>query len=199
MKLPPASLPWKRSRRTRNARALTLVEMMITMAVFSLVVVGMISMNTFGYRMSALTGSALTSIGYSLSALDSIRDEVRGASSVLVGNGTGVLFTATGAAGNTLQIYPTNNSSYLQIYLDTNSAGIYLLSSSNSNPYLIASGITNQSAFQLVNYAGNALSNALDHYAITMTLQFSQLAYHLPGNTYDYYTLQTTMTPRTQN
>jgi hypothetical protein len=187
---------WKR---TRDTRAFTLTEMMTAIAVFMLSVVGLISLQTFCYRMSALTGSELTSVGYGLTALDSIRDEVRGASSVLVGNGTGTLFSATGTTGNTLEIYPTTNSNYIQVYLNTNSTSLYLINGSNSSPFLIAAGITNQTAFQLVNYTGNTYTNTLDHYAITMTLQFRQLAYTVPSGTYECYTMQTTMTPRTQN
>jgi len=199
MKSHPANPPWKPWRRSTNARAFTLAEMMVTMAVFGLVVTAMVSVQFFGFKMSSLTQSKLINVGYGLKALDAIRDEVRSASSVQVGNGTGVLFTVTGTLGNTLQIYPTTNSNHIQVYLDTNADSLYVLNSTNSSPFLIASGIINQSAFQTVGYQGNISTNAQEHYAITMTLQFSQVAYKLPTNTYDYYTLQATMTPRSQN
>jgi len=182
-----------------NARGFTLTEMMITGAIFLLVVMGMVSLQFFGFTMSSLTQSKLINVGYGLTALDSIRDEVRSASSVQVGNGTGTLFTATGTSGNTLQIYPTTNNNYMQVYLNTNNFSLYVLNSTNSGPFFIASGIINQSAFKTVNYQGNVSSNAQEHYAVTMTLQFSNVAYTLPTNTCDYYTLQATMTPRSQN
>lgn len=200
MKLSFAHKPPKQLRDRPRARAFTLTEMMTTMAVFLLVIIAMISMNTFGYRMSAKTGCALTSVAYGLSALDSIRDEVRGANSVQIGNGTGTLFTATGSVGNTLKIYPTtNNNSWLEVYLNTNAQALYLLNGSNSSPYLIASGITNRSAFQMMNYQGSTVTNTQGRYAVAMTLQFSQIAYQLPSNVWDYFTLQATMTPRSQN
>jgi len=199
MHLPSANLPSKPGSRARKALAFTLTEMMVTMAVFLLVVIAMVSLQTFGVRMTSITASKLTSIGYSLTALDAIRDEVRGANSVFVGNGTGALFTATGTVGNTLEIFPTTNNSYIQVYLNTNSGSLYTLHGTNSGAFLIASGITNHVAFQSMNYAGNIATNSQDHYTITMTLKFCQLAYQVPGKTYDYYTMEATMTPRTQN
>jgi hypothetical protein len=45
----------------------------------------------------------------------------------------------------------------------------------------------------------NIVAGSTEHYTIGMTLQFSQLAYSTPIPAYDYYTLQTLMTPRMQN
>lgn len=199
MKLQSTSLPWKGWRGANKTRAFTLTEMVTALAIFSLIAIALCSLQIVGFQMSSLTESKLISIGYSLTALNAIRDEVRSASSVVVGNGTGSGFKVAGAAGNTMQIYPTTNSNYIQVYLDTNTTALYMLNSSNQSPFLIASNIINEAVFQTVNYQGNISTNTQEHYAIKMTLQFRQLAYRIPVNTYDYYTLQATMTPRTQN
>jgi hypothetical protein len=118
---------------------------------------------------------------------------------VQVGNVTGSTWTTTNTSG-TLRIYPTTNlSQYLQVYLNTNNGTLYLSNNSNNSQFTLASNLVNQLLFQAVNYQGNVWTNAQDHYAIEMTLQFSQLAYRVPTNSYTLYTLQTTMMPRAQN
>jgi len=199
MKPQPPNLIFNPSRRAIRAGGFTLVEMMTTLGIFSLIVIAMCSLQVFGFMMTSATQSKLTSINYSLEALNAIRDEVRGATSVLVGNGTGALFTATGTTGTTLKIFPAGSSNYLQVYLNTNDDSLFVLNGTNSKPFFLASGIINRSPFRVVNYQGVLLTNPLDHYAVKMSLQFSQLSYTLPAKTCDYYTLQATMTPRTQN
>ena len=83
-----------------NLRAFTLVELMITMAIFMMLVLAMVGVQIFGFKINALTTSKLMTTAYSLKALDQIQSQVRGASSVVVGNGTSLAsFTATGTTG----------------------------------------------------------------------------------------------------
>lgn len=171
---------------------------MTTLAIFSLVVIAMASLQIFGLRVNAITSSKLESTAYSLKALDQIRDLVCEANSVSVGDGNSSSFTATGTSGNALQVYLTTNSNYLRFYLATNTTALYELNSTNNNLSLLASNVVDQTVFEAVNFQGNILSGDQEHYAILLTLQFAQLAYTVPTNTYDYYTLQTEMTPRTQ-
>lgn len=184
--------------RRRLARAFTLAEMITTLAIFSLVVIAMVSLQIFGLKVNAITSSKLESTAYSLKVLDEIRDPVCEASSVSVGDGNRTAFSATGTSGNALQVYPTTNNNYLRFYLATNTRALYELNSTNNNLSLIASNVVNQTVFEAVNFQGNLLSGNQEHYAIEMTLQFAQLAFTVPSNTYDYYSLQTEMTPRTQ-
>jgi hypothetical protein len=122
---------------------------------------------------------------------------------VQVGNWDGTSFTAANISGNALQIYPTTNlTSYIRFYVATNTAAfcnLYQLASGGQPPALIASNIINQTVFQMQDYQGNVWANGQGNYTIQMTLQFLQLDYTIPTNTYDYYTLQTLMTPRIQN
>ncbi len=199
MKSPSGHLPSKPRGRASSAQAFTLVEMMATVAIFLLVVLALVGLQIFAFKMTALTASTLSSLAYSLKSLSQIRDQVCGAYAVQVGNVIGGTWTPTNNSG-TLRIYPTTNlSQYLEVYLNTNNATLYLSNNSNNSQFPLASNLANQLPFQTVDYQGNAWSNPQDHYAIEMTLQFSQLAYTVPTNTYVLYTLQTTMTPRAQN
>lgn len=203
MKSLPNNSSQKPLARRMAPHAFTLAEMMTTMAIFSLVVLAMVSLQIFGFKMNSLTSSKLRSTAYSLKVLDQLRNQVRGASLVQVGNGSSTSFTTTGTNGNALQIYPTTNlNNYIRFYLATNTAALYNFYrlTNGGQPALIASNIINQTVFQMEDYQGsNIVSSGTEHYTIQMTLQFSQLAYLAPIGAYDYYTLQTLMTPRMQN
>jgi len=198
MKTFPKSRSPKSPLLTAAARAFTLAEMMTSLAIFSLVVIAMVSLQIFGFKMNAMAASKLKSTVYSLKTLNQIRKQVRSANSVAVGNGDRTSFTSN-TSGNALQIYPTTNTDdYIRFYLAANTTALYMLNSASNNPTLIATNITNQVVFQMVDYQGNPLTNSQEHYAIKMKLQFTQLSYSVPSYNYDYYALQTVMTPRLQ-
>jgi hypothetical protein len=135
----------------------------------------------------------------SLKALDQIQCQVRGASSVTVGNGTNLAaFSPTGTSGNALMIQPPTGGANL-LYLATNTGTLYEFLSLGNRVVTIASAITNRVPFLTVDCNGNNTSSSgVEHYAIEMTLQFVQTNYQAPTKVYDYYTFQTAMTPRTQ-
>ena len=181
------------------ARAFTLPEMMTALSIFSFVVLGVVSVQLFGLKMNGLAASKLGSMASSLKVLNQIRDQVLEANSVAVGNGSSTSFTATGTSGNAVQIYPgTNTSIYLRFFVSPDTASLYELTSTNNQMWMIAPNITNQTVFQTVDFQGNISSSSQEHYAIRMTLQFMRLDFTLPTNTYNYYTLETEMTPRSQ-
>ena len=199
MKSSLADSSQKSRRGATTAHAFTSAEIMTALAIFSLVVIAMVSLQTFGFKMNALTASKLKSTAAGLKVLDQIRDRVREADSVVVGNGNSTSFTTTGTSGNALQIYPgTNANDYLRFYVATNTTTLYELDSLNGQVSVIAANIVNLSAFQAVDFQGNISSSSQEHYAIRLTLQLRQLKYTVPTNTYDYYTLETEMTPRSQ-
>jgi type II secretory pathway pseudopilin PulG len=193
------SMPRQASARAMNARAFTLVELMITMTIFMMLTLAMVGVQIFGFKMNALTTNKLRSTAYSLKALDQIQSQIRGASSVLVGKGTSLAsFASTGTNGPALMICsPTGGSNLL--YLSTNTGGLYEIFSANNQQMTVASNLTNQVVFQTVDCHGNNISSSsIEHYAIRMTLQFFQVNYRVPTNVYEYYTFQTEMTPRSQ-
>ena len=180
-------------------RAFTLPELLVAMTIFLLVVVDVVSLQIIGLKMNALAANKLKSTSSSLKVLNQIRNQVLEARSVAVGNGSGTSFTLTGTSGNALQIYPSNNTnSYLRFFQSTNTDALYEWNSTNNELWLLAPYITNQMVFETVDFQGNSSSRSQEHYAIRMTLQFQQLDYRVPTNTYEYYTLETEMTPRGQ-
>jgi len=185
---------------TIGVRAFTLVELMVTMAIFLLLVMAMVAVQVFGFKINSLTTSKLKFTASSLKALDQIQGQVRGASSVVAGNGSSLAsFSSTGTSGNALKIQPPTGGANL-LYLATNTGTLYEIYSANNKKITVGSGITNRVVFQTVDYNGNNVSStSLEHYAIRMTLKFSQVNYRVPVAVSDCYTFQTEMTPRTQN
>lgn len=179
--------------------AFTIPELLLALSVFVVAVFGIVSLQILGLKMNAIAASKMMSTASGLKSLNAVRNQVMGANSVVVGNGSSNSFTATGTIGNALQIYPTTNTSnYIRFYLSSEDNTLYELNNTNDLLMAIAPNVTNDTVFQTVDFEGNTSSSSREHYAIKMTLQFSQLDYKVPKKMYEYYTLETEMTPRTQ-
>jgi type II secretory pathway pseudopilin PulG len=207
-----------RSRHTKFC-GFTLVEMMMAVGVFLFIFIGtMVAIQIFGLRVYSLAATKLTATEGGRETLNQLRDQIREAKTVYVGNCSSVgassftLIPLTSAQqGNALQIFPTTNlNSYAIYYLNTNDVPTNVLdmamasitnSSTNfGTPTVLASYITNQMIFDAEDYMGNIATNtsSLDNrLVIKVTMQFSQWEYPIGYvgvggfNAYDYYQLRT--------
>jgi prepilin-type N-terminal cleavage/methylation domain-containing protein len=111
------------------ARGFTLVEMMVAIAVFALVVLVTVSMQIYAARVYTLAATKLTATEEARETMNDIRDQVRGARLVYVGNyvyNTGnppvdfaPIANGDSQQGNALMIYPNaNTNSFTLVYLD---------------------------------------------------------------------------------
>lgn len=176
---------------------------MVAMAIFSLVVLAVLSGQLFGMRLFNVTATKLSASQGARSALGRLRDEVRSGKMLYVGYGNAGSFTNIRnnqpQAGNALQIYPTaSTNSFVRYYLDIGDQQLKRATSFGP-PGVIASYITNLNVFQAEDYAGNALTNDQNNRVISMTLEFYQWEFPVArvGAYYDNYRLQTKMTRRT--
>ncbi len=204
-----ALLPTPSSQQGRHARgqaAFTLAEVMTTMAIFSLVMIGVIYSHVFGLRMFNITATKLGASQGARSALDRVRDDIRSAKVLYVGNGDNTGFTnVTGTnprEGNALQIYPTASTNLFTRYdLDLSDQKLKRVDNGNGPPLVIAPYITNTVPFRAEDYAGNELTSDINDRVVHMTLDFYQWEFPVAqagvGAFYDYYQLQTRMTRRT--
>src|SRR5258705_7004593 len=96
------------SRTSRRTTAFTLTELMITMAVFTLLIAGIFSAQLMGMRMRRVSETKLSATAGARKTLNKIRDEVRAAKTLAVGNGGQSTFTRipnfSQQTGNALQI-----------------------------------------------------------------------------------------------
>ncbi|MFM8468655.1 MAG: PilW family protein [Limisphaerales bacterium] len=186
-------------------RAFTLVEMMISMALMTMVLGGVIYSHVMGGRLMQLTTAKLGANDSARKAFGKLQDEIRAAKTIKVGDGSATTFVAAtnGSAlqGRSLQNYPrTNTGWWIRYFSDTNASELRRVTSSNSTPQLIASYVTNAILFSKEDYLGSTLTTDTGNCAINVRLQFYQLSYPMTkigtNNFFDYYQLQTRITRR---
>lgn len=109
-------------------RGVSLVEMMVAIAVFSLVILSTVAMQIYAARVYTLAATKLSATEEARSAMNDVRDQVRGARLVYVGNyeySTGnppddfrPMTNGDPQEGNALMIYPTTTTnSFTLVYL----------------------------------------------------------------------------------
>jgi type II secretory pathway pseudopilin PulG len=211
-----------KNRSRRTCGGFTLVEMMLTVGIFLFIFTGvMVGMQVFGLRVYTLAATKLMATESARKTLDKMRDQIREAKTVYVGNCSAPLsssFSLIGLsnsqAGNALIIYPTTNQNYFSIYyLDTSTSTNYLtqfIVTNNATYYTnkLAGYITNNIVFDAEDYLGTVATNyqSLDNrQVIKVTMQFSQWEYPIAVvggndfNAYDYYQLRTRIFRRAFN
>ncbi|MEI9863789.1 MAG: hypothetical protein WDN00_04395 [Limisphaerales bacterium] len=153
MKLSPNKLTpaW---RRATSSLGFTMAEMMITMTLFSLVVIAMVSLQIFGLKVYKLSETKLIATTGGRQLMDKIRDPIRSGNTVMVGY-YNTSFTAIpdGSAqiGNALLISSlplgsviTNN--FTVFYQDQTSSSLFRVT--NNVRTLITGHVTNNLCFQ---------------------------------------------------
>jgi hypothetical protein len=195
--------------------------MVITVGVFLFIFTGIwISIQIFGLRIYTLAATKLVATTGGRQALNTIRDQIREAKIVYVGNCTNANFSSfqyiTNAPqqGNALIIYPTTNTANCTIFYLNTSTGTNCLVQfnvvSNATTYTttLTSYLTNQIVFDARSFDNVIVTNeqVLDNrLLIEVTMQFSQWEYPVAFvgtaglNMYDYYQLRTRVFRRAWN
>jgi Tfp pilus assembly protein PilW len=184
----------------------TLTEIMVTMVVIMMVLAAVISCHLLGLRLFELTKAKLGASDDARHAIGLLISEIRSAKIVRVGSGDLDSFTAVGVntphRGNALEVYATTNTNFWVRYFLDSDKKLKRATNGASTARVIASSISNsnQPVFSAEDFTGTPLLNNSRDYVIGLNLQFSQLQYPEveigPGQFYDYYQLQTRVTPR---
>lgn len=204
-------IPQSSPRAASPARqAFTLVELMVSMSIFSMVTVGMMSLHLFGQRQDQLVQSKLGASDQSRRSLSMLTDDIRSAKIYSIGNGEFSTFTAiangTAQQGNAVKLQLTTDPSrFVVYYFDTTERKLYRQHSGSPLPArtLIASGLTNFTAnsmsFRGENYRGATQTDLTHKGVVSVLLEFAQYQYPLtqvgPGLRYDYYKMEFKVTP----
>lgn len=182
--------------------AFTLPEMMVTLSIFSMLVIALVTTQIMGLKMHRISETKLISTAEGREAMNRARDEIRTSKMLAVGIGDAASFTPipnnAPQIGNALQIYPTTNKNmYVRYFMDgTNSLKRLALGKVQT----VANYVTNQIVFCAEDFSGTVLTNSQNNRVIRMTLEFYQ--WEFPGanvgngGIYDYYRLQTRVTRR---
>lgn len=179
--------------------AFTLPEIMITLAVFGLVVMATVSSQICGMRLFQISDTKLRIATDARQTLNHLRDEIWSSKLVYVGNGSSNSFSFIPDnhphIGNALRICATTDTnSYVYYFFDTNSACLMRMVGSNSLMTVIARNVTNQFVFSAEDFQGNTLTNYLNNRVIKMDLEMFQPEFF--GSVAEYYHLQTRVTQR---
>lgn len=188
-----------------NRSAFTLVELMVTMALFMVVIGGVIYSHITGLKMYELTKAKLGANDQTRTALGLLISEVRSAKSIEIGDVSGSTFTevvdGSPQQGTALEIHPTTDTNiYIRYYLDGSDKKLKRVTSSSSTPDMVAENITNSVVFTSENFAGTVLTQSQNNRVLGVTLQFYQIQYPLvgigEGQYFDFYQLTTRITRR---
>ena len=189
----------------RHLLAVTLIELLVTMTLTTFVVGGVVYSHIMGGRLMQFAAAKLGASDSARKAFGKLQDEIRAATTILIGNGTATNFTAipngTAMQGRAIQIFPTtNNNWWIRYFYVTNNSELRRVTSSNATPQLIASYVTNAVLFSKEDYLGNTLSADTGNSTVNIRLQFYQLSYPMTkvgtNNFYEYFQLQTRVTRR---
>ena len=178
----------------------TLVEVLITMALFSLLLAGIVCGTVYGLKMCELTKAKLTRSSDARASINILAAEIRSSKGVHVGSvDTHGVFRATldgqPQTGSALLIYPTTNKSSFVVYFLNPSDKTFRRTTSNSGtPKALAASVTNSVIFKAQDHRGNVLTNAQHNRVIHVNLEFFQGKGQSPAD--GFFKLETAVTRR---
>ncbi|MBI3880762.1 MAG: prepilin-type N-terminal cleavage/methylation domain-containing protein [Verrucomicrobia bacterium] len=192
----------------RGIHAFTLPEMMVVMAIFTLVVIAFIGAHITGQRFYSISEAKLVAADQVRQSFADLVVDVRSAKLVQVGTGTASSFTQVTNGGSqsgvAIQIFPsTNTNYYVRYFLDTSAQQLKRITNGNAaTAKIIASSVTNTVPFTAEDYAGNVLTGNKNNRVIGVLLQLNKIEFpevRVGGtnNYYDQFQLRSKITRRT--
>ncbi|MFO1487145.1 MAG: prepilin-type N-terminal cleavage/methylation domain-containing protein [Verrucomicrobiota bacterium] len=189
----------------RTAAAMTLIEMMVTMSVFSLAMLAFLAIHIFGLKQDELIQSKLGASDQSRKSFDLITRDIRSAKIWRLGTVSGTTFTAltNGALQQApgLQLSFTNNytTNIMYYFTTVNGDNQLFRRRTGGTATVVASNLINTLTFSAQDYAGTIKSDLQWRYVIHFILQFRQFQYPLTqvgsNYLYDFYKLEFRATP----
>ena len=184
--------------------AFTIPELLVALAIFSMVVIGTVTITVFGMRQEQLTRSKLGMNAQSRKGINTLLNDIRMAREVQIGTGNSSSFTEVEAgqpqSGKAIQItLSTNASDFVRYYLDETTRELRRYVSGAAQPTRIAQFLTNNVIFEATDYTGsNVLTVSPDtltyNYVVGVNLEFYQFLYPLTtvntNSHYNYYRLK---------
>jgi Tfp pilus assembly protein PilW len=187
MKVFSTSQPPARGARARGGAGMTITELLVSLCIFSLVVLALIYAQMFGMRYDQLVNSKLGASDNTRGSFDKLLDDIRGAKILAIGNGSLGSFTACGNGvaqqGNMLQInLTTDTNNYVQ-YCFSSSLGQLLRQHNNQTATMLATNLLNTNVTATPFFVGQTYngSNATDiNYSSLIVANFKFYEYRYP-------------------
>ncbi len=187
--------------------AMTLPEVMVTMAIFSLCLAGFLALHIFSIRMNHITAVKLGASDQARDVISDLMTDIRHSGDVKVGQGSATTFVEPGTnqalRGNAVMIYPnkTNTNVWVRYYWDSSDLAVKRVTSSDPKPRILVEGITNQHVFTVESFNGQVLTNSNDKRVVGVTLRYNKLVFPSAaigrGGLFDFYQVRTKVARRT--
>lgn len=197
----PIALTSARSKAPARGRGFTLPELLISIAVFSLLVGGVVFAHLYGLSMFHITETTLSATDAARQTIGRMTDEIRTCKGAWVGNVEHGVFEALldgeSQAGAGLLIQPTtNNAQYILYYVHSADQTFRRTTSASGSALIVAEYVTNRLVFRAQDHLGNVLTNNRNNRVIHVNLEFYQPKRHM--QIADYYQLETSVTRRAE-
>jgi prepilin-type N-terminal cleavage/methylation domain-containing protein len=199
MKIPRATSELSALAARPAVAAFTLSEVLVAMAIFTILVAGVVAANIYGLKMHRITTTKLSATEGVRKAIGRMADEIKSCRTTLVGDvSTNGVFAGRlngeVQSGSSLLIQPTTNSAVYTLYFLNRADNTFRRVTSAGNTTLLARQVTNTSLFTVQDHLGNVLTNNQNnrviHFAITL---FQPKRF---GTIADYFMLETSVTRR---
>ena len=187
--------------------AFSLPELMTAMAVFLMLIAGVLGGHLFGLKMFEITGKKLTASEQSRRVLNRLLADLSYAASSKIGDGSFSSFTAVAngitAQGNALQVYPgTNAGVYVRYYRDAADQFLKRMTNGMAQAEILAGPIREQNIFSYQDFRGtnqvmgSVPNNAVVSVSMTIIQSMSGQTNPAAGELVDYYLFETSVAPR---
>jgi hypothetical protein len=186
-------------RAARSTAAFTLPEILTSVALFSLLLGGLVYGNLFGLKLYEAAQNKLNAGDSARKVLEKMADEIRNAKIIWVGGVANGFFEEVTMGdpqtGNAILICPTTNRASFSVYfLDPSDHTLKRTTSGGDEVQVLAHSITNNLVFQAQDCLGNVLTDNQNNRVIHMRFEIYQPQVQAP--TPDHYTLETAVTRR---
>jgi prepilin-type N-terminal cleavage/methylation domain-containing protein len=174
----------------------TLPELLISIAVFSLLVIGIVFAHLYGLSMFRITETTLNATDDARKTIGKMTDEIRTCEDAWVGNVKNGFFVGRldGEIQQGTSLLISNNASYVMYFVNPSDQTFRRTTSTPGSAIVIAESITNTVVFSVRDHLGNVLTNNQNNRVIHLDLEFYQAKRHRQDA--DYYKLETSVTRR---
>lgn len=190
-------------------QGLTLIEMIVSMSIFSFVAIAFIGLQIFGMKQSELVESKLGASDQSRYLFEKLGWEIRSAKRWEIGNVSGTSFTeipdGQPQRGTGIRLFMSTDravtNQFIQYYFNTTSRSLWRSLNGFAGAELICADLTNNMAFQAESFRGTVQTAGDKEWknCIRVIVEIAQYQYPLtqvgPGRRYDYYKLEFKATP----
>jgi prepilin-type N-terminal cleavage/methylation domain-containing protein len=177
----------------------TLTEILFALAIFGIVVVGILSANLLGLRMMQVNETKLAATEWSRNTFGKLTEEIHSCNAAYIGNMTNGFFTGLldgePQQGDSLMIYPTaSTTNYVLYFLNPSDQTFRRTTGQTNTAVVLADSVTNNMIFTAEGFSNNVLTTTLNNRVIHVRLDIYQPEHYLSAP--DYYQLETSVTRR---